>query len=256
MERTDFLPTSVRTRIFSKLQLTSSQVRGALLWRVMAAVKASEVRGRCWCERWSYPDSPPRHSSLARLPSNAPAGLLLRFGERKPLSAPGSGFCFGRRLRRILFGRLLGASSSAGSASDPVSDGWWWASTAIWCCCSSVNYTGLAKILKKHDKRAPCHHARSAAALLHHRVHLHARQGLRGHDGGRLPPPSSSAAHHAGGPKRQLHRRPLLYYAHAAPAGVRLASPIGPAVVAVDPHAVITTADAKHTPSNFVLAYY
>jgi hypothetical protein len=50
---------------------------------------------------------PNYHSSLARLPSSTPAGLLLRFGERAPPSAPGGGFYFG-------------ASSLACSSSHPL----------------------------------------------------------------------------------------------------------------------------------------
>jgi hypothetical protein len=118
---------------------------------------------------------------------------------------------------------------------------------------------------------APRHRAHPAAAFLHHRPHLQARQGLRGHDGGRLPSRRPAAvaqgpggfrrrraehlpqhhrraAHHAGGPKRQLHRRPLLAAAHAAAAGVRLAAPVDPAAVAVDPHTV--TRPPHDTPTS------
>jgi hypothetical protein len=204
----------------------------------MAAVKASEARGHPLLVR---------AMELPRLPSNAPAGLLLRFGERKPLSAPGSGFCLRRRLRRILFGRLCFGSNVRREVVDFHGD-----MVLLLKCqlhrpgqdpqearqAGSLSSRAFCSSPSSPPSSSPCS-SRTARPWW-----------------GSSPPPSSSAAHHAGGPKRQLHRRPLLYYAHAAPAGVRLAAPIGPAVVAVDPHAVITTANAKHTPSNFVLAYY
>jgi hypothetical protein len=121
MERTDFLPTSVRTRIFSKLQLTSSQVRGALLWRVMAAVKASEVRGHPLLVR---------AMELPRLPSSRffTGPTPLQRSGRSPATVwrAEAAFCSGQRLllrappsthplrpapRRILFGRLCFGSS-------------------------------------------------------------------------------------------------------------------------------------------------
>jgi hypothetical protein len=72
----------------------------------MAAVKASEARGHPLLVRVM---------ELPRLPSNAPVGLLLRFGERKPLSAPGSGFC----LVKSIIGSFADQPSETNTGDEP-----------------------------------------------------------------------------------------------------------------------------------------
>jgi hypothetical protein len=135
-------------------------------WEGDGRGKESEVRGtRYWCERWSCPDSPP------------PFRLVSCYG-----------LVSGRRLQHILFGRLLGSSSSAGCASDPASRRRWGTSTVRWCCKRQLHRPGQdpqeARQAHEGPAWAPCHRGRFAAALLHHRAQPGRRRRLPQQEGG------------------------------------------------------------------------